>query len=366
MGYQVFSSLVTMFLLDVLHISFAWKVTIVAVIVTDIKTFPLVWHVSCASKTPPSNHTDVFSTSKLRLLNALRFVLPSQRAEPGPTPTSIFQPLVTSSHCSLSEMDFNWHSMTLHPFHQRISSIPSLTLNTESNSTYYSDLDISRTHLLCTLFSPGIDRARRKHGNGILKLRKGSFTIKLGAVKCSFKREIRPYQRYEMWTRVLSWDAKWLYTITHFVRKDAKSGQSVVCATAVSKCVFKSGRKTVAPEAMLHDSGLLPRDVHPVPRLPPAVHPHISLSEMSQQEKDVGIEHTQEYEPTTLPPSKFLGGNGWMERQQVQESQTRRWTSDMIESERRRGMAVVNVGDLDDLEHDFSADVAVLGRHFDL
>lgn len=169
-----------------------------------------------------------------------------------------------------------------------------------------------------------------------------------------------------MWTRVLSWDAKWLYTITHFVRKDAKSGQSIVCATAVSKCVFKSGRKTVAPEAMLHDSGLLPKDTFPVPPFPLAVHPHISLSEMSQQEKDVGIEHTQQYEPTTLPPSKFLDENGWMERQHVEGVQTTGWTSDMIESERRRGMAVVNVGDLDDLEHDFSADVAVLGRHFDL
>ena len=47
---------------------------------------------------------------KLRLLNALRFVLPSQRAEVALSPSSIFQPLVTSSHCSLSEMDFNWHS----------------------------------------------------------------------------------------------------------------------------------------------------------------------------------------------------------------------------------------------------------------
>ena len=50
------------------------------------------------------------SNSQLRLFNALRFVHPSQRAEHGPTPSSIFQPLITSSHCSLSEMDFNLHS----------------------------------------------------------------------------------------------------------------------------------------------------------------------------------------------------------------------------------------------------------------
>lgn len=46
MGYQFFPSLVTIVLLDLLHISIAWKITILALIITDIKTYPLVWHVS--------------------------------------------------------------------------------------------------------------------------------------------------------------------------------------------------------------------------------------------------------------------------------------------------------------------------------
>lgn len=58
----------------------------------------------------PISRLTSFSLLQLRLLNALRFVLPCQRAKHGPTPDSIFQPLVTFSHCSLSEMDFNWHS----------------------------------------------------------------------------------------------------------------------------------------------------------------------------------------------------------------------------------------------------------------
>ena len=116
MGYQFFPSLITMFLLDFLQINLAWKVTFSVLVVTDIKTFPLVWHVSLP-RLNFSLHTILTSspTRKLRLLNALRFVLPSQRAEPGPTPDCIFKPLVTSSHCSLSELDFNWHSKTNYP-----------------------------------------------------------------------------------------------------------------------------------------------------------------------------------------------------------------------------------------------------------
>ncbi|CAD6573166.1 MAG: hypothetical protein ASARMPRED_005920 [Alectoria sarmentosa] len=245
-----------------------------------------------------------------------------------------------------------------------MDSSSAYTYSKESNSTYYSDLDIARTHLLCTLFSVGIDQARHKHGNGVLNVRQGSFTIKLGAVKCSFRREIRPYERYEMWTRVLTWETKWLYTITHFIRKDAQN-ESIVCATAISKCVFKSGRRTIPPEVMLHASGLLPREVIARPIRPAAVRHHTTLGRVPQL-KDGGL-HKFHFDPTTptVQRSEFLEGDEWMGRQ-GKESQTEGWTAEKIESERQRGMGVVNVGDLDDLMHDFLADVVVLGRHFDL
>ncbi|CAF9934832.1 MAG: hypothetical protein ALECFALPRED_006157 [Alectoria fallacina] len=259
-------------------------------------------------------------------------------------------------------MDFNLHS-------KRFSSTPtvpsSLYSQKESNSTYYSDLDIARTHLLCTLFSVGIDQARHKHGNGVVNIRQGSFTIKLAAVKCSFKREIRPYERYEMWTRVLTWETKWLYTITHFIRKDAQNNDSIVCATAISKCVFKSGRRTIPPEVMLHASGLLPQEVFAKPVRPTAVRHHTTLGRVPQL-KDGGILHKFHIEPTTptVQRSEFLDGDEWMGRQ-GKESQSGGWTAERIESERQRGMGVVNVEDLD-LMHDFLADVDVLARHFDL
>lgn len=116
---------------------------------------------------------------------------------------------------------------------------------------------------------------------------KGRFGIMLGSVMCSFKREIGIYEPFEMWTRVLCWDRKWIYTITHFVKKGTvkpsayiltdgswfgKKGYTVVdgnersaeldekaiFASAISKYVVKLGRLTVHPEVILDASGVLP------------------------------------------------------------------------------------------------------------
>lgn len=125
-------------------------------------------------------------------------------------------------------------------------------------------------------------RVRDKDGN----LVHGSFGIGLGAVFCSFRKEIGPLQGYEMWSRILAWDRKWLYIVTHFVvkgkvRPTAWDGRRMgptrgrvqradgsgegevdfskyVCATAISKYVFKLGRFTVHPALVVDAAGLLP------------------------------------------------------------------------------------------------------------
>ena len=43
-------------------------------------------------------------------------------------------------------------------------------------------------------------------------------SVALGGTSCVFKREIKPLQRYEVWSRVLTWDAKWLVLVTYFVK----------------------------------------------------------------------------------------------------------------------------------------------------
>jgi hypothetical protein len=94
----------------------------------------------------------------------------------------------------------------------------------KSNSTYFSDLDITRSHLVCALLQPGIEKLQHnkreklvldKNGKPVL----GKWSIMLGGVMATFKREIGMYQGFEMWSRVLCWDRKWIYIVTHFVKK---------------------------------------------------------------------------------------------------------------------------------------------------
>ncbi|KAK8104173.1 uncharacterized protein PG998_011206 [Apiospora kogelbergensis] len=177
----------------------------------------------------------------------------------------MWHPLITSSKAQLMEIDFNLH---------------------KTNSSYFSDLDIARGHLVCTLFSEAI--AYMRGGTSAwasAQSKKPMFGLALGATSCSFKKEIKPYEEYEMWSKILSWDEKWIYIATHFVRKGAAKPKSyslypqqnsecsseeelydqtavdankAIFATAISKCVFKSGRKTVAPALMMQIAGLLP------------------------------------------------------------------------------------------------------------
>ena len=167
------------------------------------------------------------------------------------TPDKLFQPIKTETHVTLLEVDYNVH---------------------KSNSTYFADLDVSRTHLVGHLLAKGL---RELNGNATTKLvmdpsdpsrpARGAFSVVLGGVQCSFKKELKPYQRYEMWSRILSWDRKWMYIVTHFVDRGAvKPGskpedwEKKIYASAVSKYVFKIGRLTVHPAVLIEASGLLP------------------------------------------------------------------------------------------------------------
>ncbi|ROV95739.1 hypothetical protein VMCG_07640 [Cytospora schulzeri] len=200
--------------------------------------------------------------------NYLPFLRPAKMQ-----PQMLFHYCVTSSYTPLLETDYNLH---------------------KSNSTYFSDLDVARSHCVTHLLRDGLraiqDNARTKAvvtQDG--KVAKGGMAIGLGGVFCSFKKELAPYQGYEMWTRILAWDRKWVYIMTHFVVKgkvkptawdsgskgyygplrkgmtaataaegESPDFQKYVIATAVSKYVFKVGRFTVNPSILMEHSGLLP------------------------------------------------------------------------------------------------------------
>ncbi|RDW82456.1 hypothetical protein BP6252_03568 [Coleophoma cylindrospora] len=229
----------------------------------------------------------------------------------------------------------------------------------KTNSSYFSDVDIARTHLLCTLFSTGIEQMRG--GTAAITGSKAPlFGIALGAVSCSFKKELKPYETYELWTRILSWDSKWIFVVTHFVRKDSvtprrfslypeqnnecaddhdsKLPQDSIVASALSRCVFKQGRKTISPEFMLKASGLLPDEI------------------LADKKELVRCSATMKGEEAQAHLNMIL------------DEKVKMTTTENVELERRRGMKVANalaVQSQQALETEFSGDEEALGKHTD-
>lgn len=181
----------------------------------------------------------------------------------------VFLPIITKTKVPILEGDFNLH---------------------KSNSTYFTDLDSSRSLLLSFLVFHGMSKTHKELAT---EGKNGVMTVMLGSTYTHFKREIPTGYPYEVWSRILTWDQKWLYIVTHFVRKgkivpkasvtevisdrkpDAKNAnasnrafkapksfsrsdvEQSIFGTSISKCVFKKGRMTVAPERVLAASGLL-------------------------------------------------------------------------------------------------------------
>lgn len=169
-------------------------------------------------------------------------------------PQSIFMPMVSRTHTTILECDFNMH---------------------KSNSTYFTDLDVARSQFCFQMFGSKLQ----------LTPGSGQVLMLLGGVQCQFRREIKPYQVYNIWSRLLSWDEKWIYIVSHFVdlsvappraqfgpptkqikrkaetdhARDANVPPGAVHATAISRFVFKNGRATISPSDILHSCNLLPQ-----------------------------------------------------------------------------------------------------------
>ncbi|KAL5383468.1 hypothetical protein DPSP01_005867 [Paraphaeosphaeria sporulosa] len=240
-----------------------WRLLAVIFALMNFKNLPFVWH--------------------LRFFKAYWYQIFIQ---PTPIPPhALFQPVITQTHAPLLEIDFNMH---------------------KSNSTYFADMDISRTHLFTSI----VRNAIRKVSEGGFHMPRASnkqasvsaataglgaaegtnaptggnakYMIALGGVQCNFKKEILPYQKFEMWTRLLSWDRKWFYLVTHLVRPgvgkpasfslqpwrkskrvqgeevDPEKLKGAVFATAIARYVIKRGRLTIPPEKALFDADMVP------------------------------------------------------------------------------------------------------------
>lgn len=243
--------------------------------------------------------------------------------------------------------------------------------------------------MISLLCSPGIAGYRKRVAAGE---ESGQLNIALGGVACFFQKEIKPYERYEMWTRVLSWDKKWVYTVTHFVKKGAvapteylmqPNGQSwwpewmnksnvkaqrslkpnkpqilpekkQIFAFALSKYVFKSHRKTIPPETVFGNCGLLPA----------------RLANSTTPEPSSAVNFGLVQNPVIVGPALSAEPVDDLLVSSLGPSQVgaQEWTWELVEKERQRGMKIAeHMAGLDELKEEFTGDTKpALGVYRDL
>lgn len=229
----------------------------------------------------------------------------------------------------------------------------------KSNSTYFTDLDVSRTALVSRIYSPGVGIVSKELDQEFLAASKKAgkpapkrkpILIVLGSVYCTFKREIKPFELYEMHSKVISWDAKWMYILTCFMRPARRSGgEKEVLAVAISKYVVKKGRLTVPPERILRTSGFLPAPPVESEAKPALADSSAEASGVDTPASGEGITATGGVDGSLVREVLKLNddqipGQETLEKQQKENTgswNVEEWTWERIEQERLRGLEVV-------------------------
>lgn len=236
---------------------------------------------------------------------------------------------------------------------------------------------------------------------------KGRWVIALGAVACVFQREIAPMEGFEVWTRLLAWDRKWIYIISHVVRKGAvkpsryhsqpwkkgrkssgkgngdKAGddeaeerkerekmKKAVFASSIAKYVCKKGRLTIPPEIALDRSRLLPP--RPAGVSPPQVGvstadtpdrtatPVPQLASPENLAAEVGVKLATQAAAAAEGAKRELGA----EKETEGEEELMTWEE--VEQERLRGLAIAEKFEALSAMHDeFGRDDEVVGKYDD-
>lgn len=115
----------------------------------------------------------------------------------------------------------------------------------KSNSTYFEELDICRSGLMTKIFQ-----------KLFLKSKRWPY-IPVANVFTNFLKDIKPFERYDVSSRILCWDEKWIYVISRFTKNNGK----VLCSLSLTKYVLKDGRKTIPPKEALDFCGLYNEEV---------------------------------------------------------------------------------------------------------
>ena len=273
--------------------------------------------------------------------------------------------MITSSWNSPYDCDYNLH---------------------KSNSTYFADLDVARAHLVGNIIRTGLQRLNAGDEEGLpaeVRAVKGKYYVALGAIGCFFQREVPPMARFEIYTRILSWDRKWLYLVSHVVKKGAikpdsyvlqpwKKGKRAadakksdeedlkkhVYATSIARYVMKKGRLTVNPEIILERSRMLPPRPEGV-GLPPRTEDSV-VPTPAGENTPAGDAVVSSPERIATEVSSKLGSDAVVEGEGDDG-----WTWDKMEAERLRGLKMASHFDQLSGIHDEIRAGEVLGQYSD-
>lgn len=98
--------------------------------------------------------------------------------------------------------------------------------------------------------------------NNVAKKGKGSIFnwpfVPVATVSATFLKELKPFQKYRIESRVFAWDEKWLFVLSKFI---SGKKSATICMT---KYVLKSGRKTIRPREAMEVCGLYTVDAEEV------------------------------------------------------------------------------------------------------
>lgn len=339
-------------MLEFLTALFTLRNVILLFCVLNIKTLPMVWELRLIYR---SWQSWLDKRGVARRLEQAATKTAEEDASALPISTHpLFAPLTISTTTPLLEIDHNLH---------------------KSNSTYFSDLDESRTALMVRLLSSTKFSPTELDGEGI----KGRFKVILGSVHTTFLKEIKPYERYSVRSRILGWDRKWIVIGSVFVRpknatdrkrekKEAErrariTGKSeaaaqvtdrgeVLFATALSKYVVKKGRFTVPPERCWKSAGWFPaKGAGETPPLgldsstiaTPDTEPVNGVVKITEEDLRRKAQETAARAVEKLEQTKQAVGEGDPDAaDEACQRAASRWSWSDIEAERSRGMQIAD------------------------
>ncbi|KAL1306507.1 hypothetical protein AAFC00_005202 [Neodothiora populina] len=326
-----------------------WRLLAIGFALLNVKSLPFAWH-----------------------YRVFRHILYQLYLAPKPmTAPQLFKPIITSSYNAITECDYNLH---------------------KSNSTYFADLDAARAALMGALLRKSLARLNKGDMTGLpeeAKTTKGKYIIALGGIACTFRKEIKPLEQFDIWTKVLTWDEKWIYVVSHVVKKNTKQPSTFflqpwkkgskktqtadaglkeekdwtksVFATSIAKYVCKKGRLTIPPEVFLTRGDLLPPKPSNVPT-PAAT--AIDTPATTGQDTPANLSSPENLAADVMEKLGQTAGADKSDDAAVYDADGMTWEE--VEKVRLRGLELAkNFDSLAKLHGEFGAEEEVLGKYSD-